>query len=86
MHVLHQPVHTRRDPGGKPSGARVYYPPLRFPQSTLDDSGCNRGEPSLTLWATQLQLAPTQGCQELSCIENDVCVAAATHSTSQCHS
>ena len=32
LHVLHQPARTCRDPGGKPSGARVYYPSLRFPQ------------------------------------------------------
>ena len=63
--MLCQPVHTHRDPGGKPSGVRVYYPPLGLPQSTLDDLGCNRGEPSPTLWAMWLQLVPTQGCQEL---------------------
>ena len=84
--MLHQPVHTRRDPGGKPSGVRVYYPPLRFLQSTLDDSGHNRGEPLPTLWATWLQLAPTQGCQELSCTGNGGHAAAAKHSTFQCHS
>ena len=82
MHVLCQSACTRRDPGGKPSGAKVYYPPLRFPQSTLDDSGRNRGEPLLMLCATWLQLAPTQGCQELSCTENDVCMTEATPSTS----
>ena len=86
MHTLHQPVCTCRDPGGKPSGARVYYPPLRFLQSTLDDLGHNRGEPSPTLQATWLQLVPTQGCQELLCTGNDVHTAAATRSTSQCHS
>ena len=41
--ALCQPACTCRDPGEKPSGARVYYPPLRFPQSTLDDLGRNRG-------------------------------------------
>ena len=76
LHVLHQPVHTRRDPGGKPSGVRVYYPPLRFPQSILDDSGHNQGEPSPPLWATQLQLAPTQGYQKLSHTGNDVCMGS----------
>ena len=86
VHALRQPVHTRRDPGGKPSGARVYYPPLRFLQFTLDDSGRNRGEPLPTLWATWLQSVPTQGCQELSHTGNDVHMAVATHSASQCHS
>ena len=84
LHALCQPVCTRRDPGGKPSGARVYCPPLRFPQSTLDDSGHNQSEPSLMLQAMQLQSAPTQEHQELSCTENDGCVAAATCGTSQC--
>ena len=83
---LCQPAHTRRDPGGKPSVARVYYPSLRFPQPTLDDLGRNQGEPSLTLQATRLQLVPTQGCQELSHTENDGCMAVATRSTSQCRS
>ena len=78
MHMLNQPAHTHRDPGGKPSGARVYCHPLRFPQSTLDDEGCNRGEPLPMLWAMQLQLVATWGCQELSCTENDVSTAAAT--------
>ena len=86
VHVLCQPVCTHRDPGGKPSGARVYYPSLRLPQSTLDDLGHNQGEPLLTLWATQLQLVPTQGHQEFSCTGNDVWMAAATCSTSQCDS
>ena len=54
---------TRRNPGEKPSGARAYYPPLRFPQPTLDDSGHNRYGPMPTLQATQFQLVPTQGCQ-----------------------
>ena len=84
VHALCQPAHTRRDPGGKPSGTRVYYPPLRFPQSTLDDSGRNQGEPSPTLRATWLQSAPTKGCQELSRTGNDVRVAVATCGTSQC--
>ena len=82
--MLCQPARTHRDPGGKPSGARVYYPSLRFLQSTLDDSGHNQGEPSLTLQAMQLLLVPTQGCQELSHTENDECMAVATRSTSQC--
>ena len=34
-------MHTHMDPGGKPSDARAYYPPLRFQQSTLDDTGHN---------------------------------------------
>ena len=50
-------THTHRDPGGKPSGARVYYPPLRFQQSH------NQYGPTPALWAMQLQLVPTQGCQ-----------------------
>ena len=80
--MLCQPACTHRDPGGKPPGARVHYPSLRFPQSTLDDSGRNRGEPLLTLQATWLLSAPTQGCQELSCTENDESMAAATCDTS----
>ena len=71
LYALHQLTHKCRDPGGKSSGARVYYPPLRFPQSTLDDSGHNRYGPMPTLWAMWLQLVPTQGHQELSCTEND---------------
>ena len=69
---------------GKPSGVRVYYPPLRFPQSTFDDSGRNQYGPTPTLQAMWLQSAPTQGCQELSCTENDACVAVATCGDSQC--
>ena len=84
LYVLHQSTHTHRDQGGKPSGARVYYPPLRFPQSTLDDLGHNQYGPMPMLWATWLQSVPTQGCQELSHTENDACMAAATHSNSQC--
>ena len=64
LYVLHQLMQTHRDPGGKPSGARVYYPPLRFLQSTLDDLGHNRYGPMPTLQATWLQSVPTQGCQE----------------------
>ena len=79
-------THTPRDLGGKPSGARAYYPPLMFPQSTLDDSGHNRYGPMPMLRVMWLQLAPTQGCQELSRTENNACVASATHSNSQCHS
>ena len=84
--MLHQPACTHRDPGGKPSGARVYYPPLRFLQSTLDESGRNRGEPLPMLQATQLQSVPTHECQELSRTGNDGHVAVATHSAFQCHS
>ena len=40
--ILRQSTMARSDyPGGKLSGVRVYDPPLRFPQSTLDDSGRN---------------------------------------------
>ena len=56
-------MHTHRDPGGKPSGARAYYPPLRFPQSTLDDLGRNQYGPVPMLWAMWFQLVPTQGYQ-----------------------
>ena len=84
-HALHQPVHTCRDPGGKPYGARVYYPSLRFPQSTLDDLGHNQGGPLPMLQAMWLQLAPTQDRQELSHTEYGVHMVAATCST-QCHS
>ena len=77
-------MHAHRDPGGKPSGARVYYPPLRFLQSTLDDLGCNRYGPTPMLWAMWLQSVPTQGCQELSRTENDARMATATHGDSQC--
>ena len=86
LYVLHQLMCTHRDPGGKPSGARVYYSPLRFPQSTLDYTGCNQYGPMPTLWAMWLQSAPTRGCQELSCTENDVHMVVATHGDSQCHS
>ena len=71
-------MHTHRDPGGNPLVRGAYYPPLRFPQSTLDDSGHNQYGPTPTLWVMWLQLAPTQGCQELSCTENDVRMAGDT--------
>ena len=59
-------------------GMSVYCPSLKFPQSTLDDLGHNRGGPSPTLWAACHQLVPTQGHQELSCTECGVHMAAAT--------
>ena len=80
LHALCQPARTCRDPGGKPSGTRVYCPSLRFSQSTLDDSGRNQGRPLPMFWAVCLQLAPTQGCQELSRTECEMHVAAATRS------
>ena len=61
-------MRTRRDPGGKPSGVRAYYPPLRFPQSTLDDSGHNRYGPTPMLQAMRLQSYPprdTNNCHAL---------------------
>ena len=82
LHVLHQPVCTCRDPGGKPSGTRVYCPSLKFPQSTLADSGRNRGRPSPMIWAACRQLVPTQGCQELSCTKCEMHMVAATCFTS----
>ena len=82
LHMLHQPAHAHRDPGGKPSGMRVYCPFLKFSQSTLDDSGCNRGGPSPMIWAVCHQLGPTQGCQELSCTKCEMHAVAATCSTS----
>ena len=78
----HQPAHARRDPGGKPSGMRVYCPSLKFSQSTLDDSGHNRGGPSPMVQAACHQLAPTQGCQELSCTKCKIHMVVAMHSTS----
>ena len=81
LHVPHQPAHACRNPGGKPSGTRVYCPSLKFSQSTLDDSGHNRGEPSPMIRAACHQLAPTQGCQELSCTKCKMCTVAAMHST-----
>ena len=80
-HVPHQPACAHRDPGGKPSGMRVYCPSLRFSQSTLDDSGRNRGGPLPVVWAACPQLAPTQGCQELSCTECKIRAVVATRST-----
>ena len=77
-----QPAHACRDPGGKPSGMRVYCLSLRFSQSTLDDSGRNRGRPSSTVQAACPQLVPTQGCQKLSCTECETRAVAATWSTS----
>ena len=81
LHTPHQPVHACRDPGGKPSGMRVYCPSMRFSQSTLDDSGCNRGGPSPVVRAACHQLVPTQGCQELSHTECKIHVVVATWST-----
>ena len=81
LHVPHQPVCACWDPGGKPSGMRVYCPSLKFSQSTLDDSGRNRGGPSPMVQAACHQLAPTQGHQELSCTKCRICRVVATHST-----
>ena len=79
--LLHQPACAHRDPGGKPSGMRVYCLTLRFSQSTLDDSGRNRGRPLPAVWAACPQLAPTQGCQELSCTKCKVRTVVAMRST-----
>ena len=81
LHVSHHLTHAHRDPGGKPSGMRVYCPSLRFSQSTLDDSGHNQGRPSPMVRAACHQLAPTQGCQELSHTKCEICVVVATWST-----
>ena len=77
-----QPAHACRDPGGKPSCMRVYCLSLRFSQSTLDDSGRNRGGPLPMVWAACPQSAPTQGCQELSCTKCKICAVVAKQSTS----
>ena len=82
LHVPHQPVHACRDPGGKPSGTRVYCPSLKFSQSTLDDSGRNQGGLTPTVRAVCHQLAPTQGCQELSHTKCGICAVVAMRSTS----
>ena len=81
-HTPCQTVHACRDLGGKPSGMRVYCLSPRFSQSTLDDSGCNRGGPSPTVQAACPQLAPTQGCQKLSHTKCETHMVAATLSTS----
>ena len=78
----HQPACACRDPGGKPSGTRVYCPSLKFSQSTLDDSGHKRGRPLPMVQAVCHQLVPTQGCQELSCTKCEICMVVAMHSTS----
>ena len=36
-----------------------------FPATTLEDLGHNHSGTMFTNWATHIQLAPTQGCQEL---------------------
>ena len=82
LHAPHQPAHARRYPGGKPSGMRVYCPSLRFSQSTLDDSGRNRGGPSPAIQAACHQLAPIKGHQELSRTKCEICAVVVTHSTS----
>ena len=81
-HAPHQPACARRDPGGKPSGTRVYCLSLRFSQYTLDDLGCNRGGPSPAVRAAYPQSAPTQGCQELSCTKCEIRAVVAMWSTS----
>ena len=78
LYVLCQPVCTHRDQGGKASGVRVYDLSPRFLQSTLDYLGHNRGEPLPMLWTMWLQLAPTQGCQELSRTECEACGSSYT--------
>ena len=80
-HVPHQPAHAHRDPGGKPSGMRVYCLSLRFSQCTLDDSGHNQGGPSLAILAACPQSVPTQACQELSRTECEICAVVAMWST-----
>ena len=82
LHAPRQPAHACRDPGGKPSGTRVYCPSLKFSQSTLDDLGHNQGRPSPMVRAVCRQLVPTQGCQELSCTECKIHAVVSTHSTS----
>ena len=81
-YTQHQPVLACRDPGGKPSGTKVYCPSLKFSQSTLDDSGCNQGGPLPMIQAACHQLAPTQGCQELSHTKCGSRAVVATCSTS----
>ena len=77
-----QPACARRDPGGKPSGTRVYCLFLRFSQSTLDDSGHNQGGPSPAIRAACPQSVPTQGRQELSYTECRIRMVVAMWSTS----
>ena len=36
-----------------------------FPIATLEDLGRNQGGTRSMIWVTRIQLAPTQGCQEL---------------------
>ena len=82
-HMHHTSLHMHVEiQGGKPSGTRVYCPSLKFSQSTLDDSGRNRGGPSTTAWAACCQLVPTQGCQELSHTKCKIHAVVATCSTS----
>ena len=78
----HKSAHARRDPGRKPSGTTVYCLSLVFSQSTLDDSGCNRGGPLPAVWAVCHQLVPIQGHQELSRTECRICAVVAMWSTS----
>ena len=61
---------------------RVYCLSLRFSQSTLDDSGHNRGGPLPVVQAACPQSVPTQGCQELSCTECEIRMVVAMQSTS----
>ena len=75
-------AHAHRDPGGKPSGMRVYCLYLRFSLSTLDDSGRNRGGPLPTVQAACPQSVPNQGCQELLYTECKICAVVAMQSTS----
>ena len=82
LHVPRQPAHARRDLGAKPSGTRVYCLSLRFSQSTLDDSGRNRGRPLPTVRAACPQSVPSQGCQKLSRTGCKICAVVATWSTS----
>ena len=44
---------------------RVYGLSSFLQATTLEDLGRNQGGTRSTIWATRVQLAPTQGCQEL---------------------
>ena len=71
---------THRDPWGKPSGVRAYYPPLRFLQSTLDDLGHNRYGPMPTFRLQGFSLHPprdTKICHTLK----TMCVQQQPHAT-----
>ena len=79
-HMCHTSLHMHVGIQGE-NPLVVYCPSLKFSQSTLDDLGRNRGGPLPVVRAACHQLAPTQGCQDLSRTRCEICTVVAMCST-----